>query len=210
MRGFTRRSFLLFKAELRLFILRGDMKGSQNILSSAERQKQDRVNDALALLSGGPQKPRQLYLFEELHDYNNLLKKQALQKQKTDKGLSFKQEAAARLLACGLSKTETYLLTHPESGKENKKSLWVRACKFCNQDKVLLRVEDIKAKYSEEALMSVTDAYKGLSELARNAVKEEVRRASYVDILKIHGVFKDEVKVSGSVNLIFEKEDADV
>ena len=62
-RGFPRRSFLLFKAELRLFILRGDMKGSQNILSSAERQKQDRVNDALALLSGGPQAPRQLYLF---------------------------------------------------------------------------------------------------------------------------------------------------
>lgn len=177
----------------------------EDFLEMLDSNAKTKALDALALLSRQPQTPQQLFLFEDFQDYNLKTKKA-----KTERGLTPKQEAAAQLLALGFPKTQTYLLTHPEAKQNNKNSLWVRACKFCNNAKIALRVDDLKKTCAEQALMPVTKAYQKLSDLAENAVKEEVRRASLVDILKIHGVFKDSPSVGVDIKFSFDREDENV
>lgn len=178
---------------------------AKDILEHADANVKAKALDAIALLEESPKTPQQLFLFEDFQDYNLKTKKA-----KTDAGLTVKQEAAAQLLALGFPKTQTYLLTHPEAKQGSKNSLWVRACKFCNNAKIGLRVEDLKKASAGQALMPVTKAYQKLSDLAENAVKEEVRRASLVDILKIHGVFKDTPPIGVDIRFSFDREDADV
>lgn len=141
--------------------------------------------------------PKQLLLFEDFQLYNEKIKKAS---PKTEKGLSLKQEAAARLLALGLPLTQIYMLLHEGADFNNKNSLWARASKFCN-DKVRLRAEEIKKAADQKALMPVTEAFERLSEIAKNAVKVEVRRAALVDILKLHGAYADKQDVSQNIKV---------
>lgn len=165
----------------------------KEILNRADQSTQQRAKDALSLLNNPPKTSTQLLLFEDFLNYNAEVKKSS--KIKNEKGLTMQQEAAAQLLALGFALTEIYVLTHPGTSETNKNSLWVRASKFC-AGKVRLRAEEIRQQADKNALMPLTEAYQKLTDIARSAVKDEVRRAALVDILKLHGEYKDKQEIT--------------
>lgn len=171
---------------------------ARGILEQTDFQTREKVNEALSLLKQENDcAPKQLLLFEDFKLYNERLVKKS---PKTEKGLSLKQEAAARLLALGLPLTQIYILLHDGADFENKNSLWARASKFCN-DKVRLRAEEIRKEADKKALMPLTEAFERLTQIAKNGAKDEVRRAALVDILKLHGAYSDKQDVSQNIKV---------
>lgn len=169
----------------------------EDILKQTQNHIRLQAQAALDLLrEDNSAKPEQLLLFEDFQLYNEKIKKQ----KKTERGLTLKQEAAARLLALGFPLTQIYVLLHEGADFSNKNSLWARASKFCN-DKVRLRAEEIKKAADQKALMPMTEAFERLTDLARNGVKDEVRRAALVDILKLHGAYAEKQEVSQNLKV---------
>lgn len=153
------------------------------------------------LLSAALPKPdKQLWLFEEFAQANEEL---AAKNPKTKDGLTLSQEIFARLVAAGHSQTEAYLKAYPACKTTNLNTVYSKASHLAKQDKVGARIASLKEKIISEALMSPTELYQRLTEMARNGGKVEIRLKAAELIGKIHGVFQPDKETSVNVNPAF-------
>lgn len=135
-------------------------------------------NEAKAMLGKAYTEPAlQLSLFEDFVD-------QKLKPKKLQNGLTWQQEIMAQYLARGYTKIDAYTLSHPNSKTENLNTLYPKASKAANVDKVRTRVDQIKEELERKALMSTTEFYARLTAHARSMDK------GALDALKMIGQIK--------------------
>jgi len=139
----------------------------------------------------------QLQLFEELEDYNALQKKK---NPKNSAGLTISQEVFARLLACGLTKTEAYIRAY-ELTNYKLSTVYPKACRLSKEDKIVARVEALRREIEDKALMSPTEFYQIITEKARKEGKEQAWALEQVG--KCLGVYKADKGLPGSADAPF-------
>jgi len=111
---------------------------------------------------------------------------------------NFEDELLAQLLARGYSRLEAYKLSHKDSKTANLNTLYPNASRACNRSNVLARVEDIKRTLQDRALMSTTEYFSILNDIARKPSKNGDRTAALKMIGQIKGVFQAEKGLPGS------------
>lgn len=141
-----------------------------------------------------PEPDRQLWLFEDLADYNSQRKKNP----KNKSGLTLSQELFAQLVARGYSKLEAYRAAYPACKTTNLRTLYPKASRLAALGNVGARIDELKKRVAERALMSTTELYERLGDLARNGGKEEIRLAALEKIGRIHGVYQAEKGLPGT------------
>lgn len=111
---------------------------------------------------------------------------------------NFEDELLAQLLARGYSRLEAYKLSHKDAKTQNLKTLYPNASRACNRSNVLARVEDIKRTLQDRALMSTTEYFSILNNIARTPSKNGDRAAALKMIGQIKGVFQAEKGLPGT------------
>lgn len=111
---------------------------------------------------------------------------------------NFEDELLAQLLARGYSRLEAYKLSHKDSKTANLNTLYPNASRACNRSNVLARVEEIKRELQARALMSTTEYFSILNDIARKPSKNGDRTAALKMIGQIKGVFHAEKGLPGS------------
>ena len=111
---------------------------------------------------------------------------------------NFEDELLAQLLARGYSRLEAYKLSHKDAKTQNLKTLYPNASRACNRSNVLARVEDIKRTLQDRALMSTTEYFSILNDIARKPSKNGDRAAALKMIGQIKGVFQAEKGLPGT------------
>lgn len=111
---------------------------------------------------------------------------------------NFEDELLAQLLARGYSRLEAYKRSHKDAKTQNLKTLYPNASRACNRSNVLARVEDIKRTLQDRALMSTTEYYSILNNMARTPSKNGDRAAALKMIGQIKGVFQAEKGLPGT------------
>ncbi|MCI7536577.1 MAG: hypothetical protein SOT02_00495 [Elusimicrobiaceae bacterium] len=111
---------------------------------------------------------------------------------------NFEDELLAQLLARGYSRLEAYKLSHKDSKTANLNTLYPNASRACNRSNVLARVEEIKRELQARALMSTTEYFSILNDIARKPSKNWDRTAALKMIGQIKGVFQAEKGLPGS------------
>ena len=134
--------------------------------------------------------PQQMQLFEDLCEVVPKKKK------KTPSGLTWQQELFAQFLARGYTNTQAYRLSHPNCKTENMNTLYPKASRAAQEDKVKARVDEIRNTLKERALMSTTEFYARVSQLARGGGKDALKALELVG--KIRGEFQAEKGLPGS------------
>lgn len=92
-------------------------------------------------------------------------------------------------LFAGKSGVEAYRAAY-DSKTENVNTQYVAASRLKKHPKVKLILTTLQERAEEKALMDTTELYAGISDLARNGAKAELRLAAYREIGKILGVYK--------------------
>nr|DAW47425.1 MAG TPA: Terminase small subunit [Caudoviricetes sp.] len=111
---------------------------------------------------------------------------------------NFEDELLAQFLARGYSRLEAYKLSHKDSKTANLNTLYPNASRACNRSNVLARVEEIKRELQARALMSTTEYFSILNDIARKPSKNGDRTAALKMIGQIKGVFQAEKGLPGS------------
>jgi len=111
---------------------------------------------------------------------------------------NFQDEMLAQFLARGYSQTEAYRLSHPEAKTQNLKTLYPNASRACKRSNIVARVEHIRKELEERALMSTTEYFSILNEMARGSSKDGGKAAALKMIGQIKGVFQAEKGLPGS------------
>ncbi len=140
------------------------------------------------------QPDKQLWLFEEFAQANEQL---ARKNPKTKEGLTLAQEIFAKLVAAGHSQTEAYLAAYPACKTTNLNTVYSKASHLAKLGKVQARIETIKQKIADTALMPLTEFYQRLTAEARNGGKDSFE--ALIKIGCIYGVFKPEKETNVSV-----------
>ncbi len=133
----------------------------------------------------------QMQLFGEYAEQN--LRKKRI---KTKNGLTWNEEIMCQFLARDYSKVDAYRYSHPNSKTENLNTLYPKASRAAAADKIRARVEQIRVALKERALMSTTEFYARVSNLARGTGKDALRALEMVG--KIRGEFQAEKGLPGS------------
>ncbi|WP_178337434.1 hypothetical protein [Candidatus Avelusimicrobium facis] len=133
----------------------------------------------------------QLQLFEEWAEQTAQAKTQP----KNTYGLTLAEETYCRLRASGYNRTDAWRKAHPKS-HASEKTVWPKASRLDKKDKVQARIAYWKEKLLGEALMSTTELFARLTEMARAGGKDA--KGALELIGKIHGVFKAEKDLPGS------------
>ena len=110
----------------------------------------------------------------------------------------FEDELLAQLLARGYSRMEAYKRSHKDAKTQNLKTLYPNASRACNRSNVLARVEEIKRTLKDRALMSTTEYFSILNNMARTPSKNGDRAAALKMIGQIKGVFQAEKGLPGT------------
>lgn len=158
----------------------------------AEQVKQDFLQqmqqEATQMLSAAVATPnKQLCLFEEWADWTDQHK--ASKTQNTD-GLTIQQEIFARLWAAGWTKTEAYRAAYPNCKTENVNTVYPKASRLSKLGKVRARKEAFQKQLADTALMSPTEVFQRLTQIARDGGKDSLDALK--QIAQIHGLFKQE------------------
>lgn len=154
---------------------------------------------ALELLSNPtPKRNPQLCLFEELADWNEEYKRKH---PKNNAGLTVNQEVFARLVAAGLTKTESYLQAYPNCKTENLNTVYPKASRLAKEGKVRARIEAVKKEIAEKALMSTTEYFSHLNDEVRNQGKD--KGVALKLIAQIKGLLQADKGLPGSAEAPF-------
>jgi hypothetical protein len=145
----------------------------------------------------------QPFLFANLESYLQVSTPHKIKKEKIWR----EQEVFCRLMATGnYLQYEAYQLSHPDCKTNNLDTVYPKASRLISKPKIKARIEELKKEAQDKALMPLTEAYYLLRKLAENGGKEEVRRQALNDILKIHGVLRENLDVK-LTKVIFDKDD---
>jgi len=100
----------------------------------------------------------------------------------------YKMYRFALELLDGKSGVEAYRLAY-NTKTDNVSTQYVAACRLKKHPKVQLILKTLRERAEERALLSTTELYAGISHLALNGAKEELRLAAYREVAKIRGVY---------------------
>lgn len=149
------------------------------------------------LFAAVPRPNKQLCLFEDWADWNA---SHPAKNPKNSAGLTLAQEIFAQLVAAGHTKTEAYRQAYPNCKTENLNTVYPKACRLAKQGNIGARIEAVRKRLVDNALMSPTELYQRLTDMARNGGKVETRLKAAELIGKIHGVFKPEKETSLNIS----------
>lgn len=108
----------------------------------------------------------------------------------------FQDELLAQFLARGYTQIQAYKLSHPEVKTQNLETLYPNASRACNRSKVIARVEAIKKELEARALMSTTEYFFILNEMARGSSKDKAAAVKMIGQVK--GLFQAEKGLPGT------------
>lgn len=155
--------------------------------------------EALDLLSADiPQPNKQLCLFEDWADWNAQLAKK---NPKNKDGLTLHQEVFARLCAAQLSKTEAYRRAFPNCKTEKLTTIYPKASRLANTDKVRARILALEKQIADSALMSTTEYYGHLNDEIRKGGKD--KGAALKIVAQIKGLLQADKGQPGSAEAPF-------
>lgn len=123
--------------------------------------------------------------------------------------LTAKQEEFAKNIVKGMNQADAYRSAYPNQ-RMSDKTLWVKASELANNDKVVVRIKELRDKAATPAIMS---AQKRLEWLTEAITSEEVSvgdKLRAVDIMnKMQGEYvqKVEADVKSAVNITVELTD---
>ena len=133
----------------------------------------------------------------QLQLFDGFLAEEASARQSKQKW-NWQDELLAQLLARGYSHLEAYQLSHKDVKTTNPATLYPNASRACNRSKIQARVEAIKRELQDKALMSTTEYFSILNDMARIPSKNGDRAAAMKMIGQIKGVFQAEKGLPGS------------
>lgn len=161
---------------------------AENIQAVIEQNKKDAL-DALQHLYAKP--CQQMALFEEFAACKETPNKH----HKNTLGFTLQDESYARFRALGYSQVESWRMAHPQS-HASRETMYGKACRVEKKDKIQARILFWKEKISQECLMSTTELFARITEIARERGKEQLEALKMIG--NIHGVFKAEKGLPGS------------
>lgn len=129
-------------------------------------------------------------LFEEYAEQKPYLRR-------NNEGYTLADETYARLRACGYKQVDAWRMSHPAS-KANISTMYSKASILEKKDKIRTRISFWKNKISQECLMSTTELFARITEIARERGKEQLDALKLIG--QIHGVFKAEKDLPGSAD----------
>ena len=114
---------------------------------------------------------------------------------------SEKQEQFARGVANGLSQRAAYRAAYPTSVKWQDTTVDVKASQLAANDKVLIRIQELREMATSKAVMSATKRKEWLTELILNEDEETKDRLKAMDILnRMDGEYTEKVDLNAKVN----------
>lgn len=159
---------------------------ADNLRAVAEQNERDAKN---ALQSVYARMPVQTQLFEAWAEQKPVLRK--------THGYTLADETYARLRASGYNQTESWRLSHPKSAA-SLSTCYSKASRLEKQDKIQARIKYWKERIASECLMSTTELFARLSEMARKGGKDA--KGALELIGKIHGVFNADKGLPGGAD----------
>jgi phage terminase small subunit len=114
---------------------------------------------------------------------------------------SEKQEKFVQGLAKGLSQRVAYRAAFPSSANWKDSTVDVKACELAKNDKILVRLQELREMATSKAVMSATERKEWLTELIYNESEETKDRLKAMDILnRMDGEYTEKVDVNANVN----------
>lgn len=114
---------------------------------------------------------------------------------------SEKQEKFVQGLLNGLSQRKAYRAAFPSSAKWGDNTVDVKASQLANDDKVMVRLQELREKATSQAVMSATKRKEWLTNLVNSENEETKDKLKAIDILnKMEGEYTEKVEVNGNVN----------
>ena len=99
-----------------------------------------------------------------------------------------RHEIFAQAIADGLHQIEAYKKAYPAAEKWKPNSVYSKASKLARDDKILARVEQLKAKLEKEFLWDSQKSVELLAEIATDECEKTCNRISAIDKLNaMHG-----------------------
>lgn len=171
-------------------------KAAENKLPDVLEEVQQEALDLLA--APVPEADKQLCLFEDWADWN----RQYVKKNPKNKdGLTLHQEVFARLCAAQLSKTQAYRLAFPNCKTEKLTTIYPKASRLANTDKVRARILALEKQIADSALMSTTEYYGHLNDEIRKGGKD--KGAALKIVAQIKGLLQADKGQPGSAEAPF-------
>ena len=123
--------------------------------------------------------------------------------------LSPQQEIFAQEIAKGSNQTEAYYTAYPTSKKTTKGAVYVKASQLASDDKVRLRIEEIRAPAIKKLNITVERLLQEIEDLKKESIEKDKRLA--LDCIKEQGklarlyVEKKEINDTTDYSKILEK-----
>ena len=113
-----------------------------------------------------------------------------------------RHEKFAQGIASGLSQRKAYRAAFPNSVKWKDETVDVKASELKKNDKVLVRLEELAQKASNDAIMDATERKEWLTKIVKSAMEETKDKLKAVDLLnKMDGTYITKVEVDANVNM---------
>lgn len=119
---------------------------------------------------------------------------------------SEKQEKFVQGLAKGLSQRVAYRAAFPRSANWKDSTVDVKACELAKNDKILVRLQELRQMATNETIMSATKRKEWLSEVIMSAAEETKDKLKAVDILnRMDGEYTEKVDLNAKVKNPFSE-----
>lgn len=113
-----------------------------------------------------------------------------------------RHEKFAQGIAGGLSQRKAYRAAFPNSQKWKDETVDVKASQLRKNDKVLIRLEELAQKSSNDAIMDAVERKEWLTMVIKNAMEETKDKLKAVDLLnKMDGTYITKVEVDANINM---------
>ena len=113
-----------------------------------------------------------------------------------------RHEKFAQGIANGLSQRKAYRAAFPNSVKWKDETVDVKASELRKNDKVLVRLQELAEKASDEAIMDAKERKEWLTHIIKSAMEETKDKLKAVDLLnRMDGTYVAKVEVEANVNM---------
>ena len=113
-----------------------------------------------------------------------------------------RHEKFAQGIASGLSQRKAYRAAFPNSVKWKDETVDVKASELKKNDKVLVRLEELAQKASNDAIMDATERKEWLTKIVKSTYEETKDKLKAVDLLnRMDGTYITKVEVDANVTM---------
>ena len=113
-----------------------------------------------------------------------------------------RHEKFAQGIASGLSQRKAYRAAFPNSVNWKDETVDVKASELKKNDKVLVRLEELAQKASNDAIMDATERKEWLTKIVKSTYEETKDKLKAVDLLnRMDGTYITKVEVDANVTM---------